>query len=63
MTEKAPRCPVSGRKVSVPHDVWAEADTATCPGCGATARWNLRATDLPPWGRIHPHRTDGTPTR
>lgn len=61
--ELAPRCEVSGASVSVPEDQWAGAETAVCPKCGSTARFRVRATDLPPRGRIAPHRTDGTPTR
>ncbi|MGZ9830141.1 hypothetical protein ACXYTP_25075 [Tsukamurella ocularis] len=59
----AERCPASGKKVSVAWDDWADAETATCPHCGSVAKWRVRNVDSPPWGRIAPHRTDGTPCR
>lgn len=55
---------MSGRTQSVTSDEWIEgAGTVLCLSCGLAVAYNVRATDLSPWARIRPHRTDGTPTR
>lgn len=62
-TTKAPRCDMSGLVQSVDREEWIASETGTCLGCGRTVRISVRATDLFPWARVKPHRTDGTPCR
>lgn len=71
-TEKAPRCePRPGalqlspeHRQSIPdEDDWAGGTHTTCLRCGQRVKFRVRATDVPPWARILPHRTDGTPCR
>lgn len=61
---QAPRCDGSNSVQSIePPDSWAEGTHKPCTYCGARAKFRVRETDRPPWARIMPHRTDGTPTR
>lgn len=68
----APRCEGSNTKQSVSGTVvvdgaeqsaWAYATHKVCTVCGQSVKFRVRATDTPPWARVLPHRTDGTPTR
>lgn len=62
--EQAPRCKVSGGVQSVDPEIWVEGSGyKVCTACGASVKFRVRQTDLPPWARIPPHRTDGTPCR
>lgn len=60
---KAPRCDMSGRVQSVEPAEWIASETGTCLECGHVVRINVRDTDLSPWARVKPHRTDGSPCR
>jgi hypothetical protein len=70
--EKAPVCSGSGGKQSVDGEIaidgawrpaWSHADYKTCVVCGQQVRFRARGVDRPPWARVLPHRTDGTPCR
>lgn len=67
--EKAPRCAGSNTHQSVERpNVWADGGPGgtarkPCTYCGQRVKFWPRGTDLPPWARIMPHRTDGTPCR
>jgi hypothetical protein len=63
-SEKAPRCTGSNTQQSIePPLSWSHDERKPCTVCGQMVKFRVRATDLPPWARILPHRTDGTPTR
>jgi hypothetical protein len=61
---QAPRCSGSNTVQSVnPPDDWVKGETKTCTVCDQSVKFRVRDTDLSPWARVLPHRTDGTPTR
>ena len=68
-TDTAPRCSGSNTVQSVEKpDDWTDGRPhgearKPCTVCGQRVPFRVRGTDLPPWARILPHRTDGTPTR
>lgn len=62
-SEKAPRCEMSGRTQSVEREAWINETPSPCLVCGQIVKIRSRATDLSPWAKIMPHRTDGTPCR
>jgi hypothetical protein len=60
----APLCTASGGAQSIEPDVWiTDPRRKKCNACGQDAPYRVRVSDLPPWGRVGPHRTDGSPAR
>jgi hypothetical protein len=68
----APRCGGSDTTQSIEGEIevdrvmrsaWAYGTHKSCTVCGQDVKFRVRATDMPPWARVLPHRTDGTPTR
>lgn len=68
----APRCAGSNTSQSVEGDIvvdgavrpaWAYGTHKVCTVCKQSVKFRVRETDMPPWARVLPHRTDGTPTR
>lgn len=57
------RCEGSNGRQSQPLDKWAGAEVVACLSCGHVVKYRIRATDLPPWGRVMPHRRNGKATR
>lgn len=60
----AERCASSGQTQS-DERAWEDGATNAhrCTRCGSLVKWRMRGTDLYPWGRVLPHRIDGTPCR
>lgn len=68
----APRCGNSDLTQSIEGKIevdgalrsaWAYGTHTTCLACDHRVKFRVRGTDTPPWARIMPHRTDGTPCR